>query len=387
MIGFIRWLEISLLYYENISSQKENGMLEGGLNLGYLHLWQTSDMRDDDTDDLELESAPDEELMDLLPRLPATMTNELVVLERIPMERHPAAVYLSGLAAGSRRTMRQSLDRVAQMIMQDPEVDARTFNWPAIRYPHAKWLAGALARELSPATANKIIAALRGVLKEAWRLGLMTAEDYHRAIDVDRVKGTRLPPGRKLEHGEMTAFFQHCADDRSISAFLDAALFAAMVGGALRRSEVVELDLEDFEADQKVLRVLGKRNKEDDVPITEATTQAIGGWVNVRGFDPGPLFCPVRKGGKIEIRRMSDQAVYDRLRRRALAAGLKRFTPHDLRRTTATWLFDSGADASAIQRFLRHADVGTSVRYDRRGEEAKRKAVEMFHVPYVPFCR
>jgi site-specific recombinase XerD len=274
------------------------------------------------------------------------------------------------------------------MVMGNPLDEpflAEWFNWPALRFQHTTWIRSRLSDELAPASANKCLSALKGVLKACWRLDLMTAEDYHRAIDLGQVRGTRLPPGRQLALGEMRAFFEDCAKDRSRGAVLDAALFAALAGGGLRRGEVTALDVENFDGDGEVLRVRGKGNKEREVPLASAAVAAISLWVNVRGFEEGALFCPVRKGDKLEVRRMSDQAVYKRLERRALRAGIKGFTPHDLRRTYASGMMEGGADIVAVQKLLGHADISTTVKYDRRDEKVKRKAAELFHLPYVAF--
>jgi len=80
---------------------------------------------------------------------------------------------------------------------------------------------------------------------------------------------------------------------------------------------------------------------------------------------------------------MTDQAILYILRMRVGQAGVAPFTPHDLRRSFISHLLDCGADISTVQRMAGHANVTTTARYDRRGEEAKRKAAALLIVPFV----
>ncbi len=111
--------------------------------------------------------------------------------------RHPAAVDLARLGPGSRRTMRQALDAVAGLVSGGRH-DARTLPWAALRDSETQAVRAALAERYAPATVNKMLAPLRGVLKECWRLGLVDAEAYQRAADVEGVTSTTLPRGRAL---------------------------------------------------------------------------------------------------------------------------------------------------------------------------------------------
>ena len=79
---------------------------------------------------------------------------------------------------------------------------------------------------------------------------------------------------------------------------------------------------------------------------------------------------------------MTPQAVYFILSQRAEQAGVKAFSPHDLRRTFAGDLLDAGADLSTVQKLMGHASSNTTAGYDRRDAKSKRVAVNKLHVPY-----
>src|SRR5215831_9019042 len=229
----------------------------------------------------------------------------LVALEALPADRHPAAVYVARLAPGSRRTMRQALDAVAG-IVTGGQATAATLDWSRLRYQHTQAVRTALAARYAPATTNKMLAALRGVLREAWRLGYVTAEEYHRATDLPAVRGSTLPRGRALTAGELRAFFGAVAEDaRPATRARDAALLAVLYGAGVRRAEAVALDVADYDPESGALTIRrGKGNKARVMYATNGAREALAAWLAVRGTEPGPLFTPVDKAGRIVLRRL-----------------------------------------------------------------------------------
>ena len=295
--------------------------------------------------------------------------------------RHPVAVYLARLAPGSRRSQGAALETMARLLTTD-RLGAEVLPWHMLRYQHTQALRAALADRYSPATANRHLAAFRGVLKEVWRLGQMSAEDLHRAIDLPSVRGERLPRGRGLSRGELRSLFDSCRRGKPADA-RDAALLAVLYAAGLRRSEVVALDFADYDQESGAITVRGKGNKERVAYIDNGAADAMRGWLSARGGEPGPLFVPITQTGDLVIRRMTDQAIYSILQTRAKKAKVKEFSPHDLRRSCVSDLLDAGVDISVVQRFVGHANVTTTARYDRRGEQAKKKAAKSLHVPFV----
>lgn len=304
-------------------------------------------------------------------------------IETSRADNHPAAVYIMSLAPGSRRTMKEALNTIAEILTSGRD-DAVSLNWAGLRYQHTAAVREELAAKYAPATANKMLSALRGVLKESWRLGLLNAEDYHRAADLKAVKGEKLPRGRALSRGEVRALFEVCSKDTSAAGSRDAALLAVLYGAGIRRSECAALNLEDFDAETGALVIrAGKGRKDRMVYATNGSRDALLAWLELRGDTPGSLFCPVNKGGKITVRSMTDQSIFYVLKRRGEEAEVKSFSPHDMRRTFISSLLDEGADISTVQQLAGHANVTTTQRYDRRGEVTKRKAAELLHVPYT----
>jgi len=301
----------------------------------------------------------------------------------LPADRHPAHVYIARLGSGSRRTMTEALNTIAALVTTG-KTNLETFPWPALRYQHTAAIRAALMERYKPSTANKVLAALRGVLKECWRLGYVTAEDYHRAADVPTIKAQTLPRGRALASGEIAALMGVCGRDTSPAGIRDAALIAVLYGAGLRRSESVGLDLPDYNQETGELVIRGAKGRKDRLGYaTNGSADALKDWLVVRGSDPGPLFCNINKSGRITIHRMTDQAVLCILRKRANEAGVASFSPHDLRRSFISDLLDAGADISTAQQLAGHSNVSTTARYDRRGEATKRKAAELLHVPYL----
>jgi len=297
------------------------------------------------------------------------------------MPRHsadnPAAVYRDSLSRGSYWAVHHSLETIVKLL---GGADPWSYPWHRLRYLDTARVRAQLVERYAPATVNKILSALRGVLKTCWRLGLMDAETYARAADVANVRAKTLPSGRAVERDEVRALFAACDD--TPAGRRDAAMLAILYGGGLRRAELCGLDVTDFDAGGCVLTVrAGKGQRDRRVFLAKSVCKVVRKWTAVRGGDDGPLFVPISSTGAVRITRLRGEAVRYILQKRQRQAGLTGITPHGFRRHYVSELLTAGVDVFIVQRLAGHADAVTTARYDRRGEGERRRAAESLQIP------
>jgi site-specific recombinase XerD len=288
----------------------------------------------------------------------------------------PVGVYLTRLGIGSRRGQSEALDTVASFLLGRPATGVDV-DWPSIRYSQTSAIRGWLISKYRPATCKRILAAVRGVLKESWRLGLMSHDDCARACDIAAIREESEIRGRALTNQEMNKLFAACDADASIGGIRDLALLSVLYGIGLRRSELVGLNFEDYDSINGNLSIDGKGGKPRIGPVLENVKVAMDAWVNARGNWDGPLFVPFVRGGKLSHRRMSAEGLALIFRRRGEEAGVESFSLHDFRRTFITDLLSAGADLSVVQKLAGHRNISTTLIYDRRGESAKIAAAKL----------
>ncbi|MGH6792380.1 MAG: site-specific integrase [Methyloceanibacter sp.] len=176
----------------------------------------------------------------------------------------------------------------------------------------------------------------------------------------------------------------------SLRGLRDRALLLLGFAGALRRSELVALDVDDIESDVDGVRVIIRRSKTDQegagdfVPIPNGTrlkpVAAILTWIEAAKISEGPLFRPITKGGTLRPRRLTDCSVAEIVKAKAEAAGFdaRVFSGHSLRAGFVTSALAAGADILRVMDQTRHREVRTLKAYDRRAKAFKGHAGEAF---------
>lgn len=264
----------------------------------------------------------------------------------------------------------RSLDEIPWGTMTRPSVTALMVKIGARKRGKGK---GAV---LAPATVNRYLSALKGVAREARYLGQMSVENYQGILDVKGAKGSRLPRGRAVARSEIDQLLAICDHDGRMQSLRDAAIIAVMLSTGMRRAALAAIDLTDLDWDQKRLKTIGKGDKESFKYLPPKVWQRLQLWLDVRGTAPGPLFLRIRANNKLTTYGLSGQGIYYVLTQRQQRAGLAHMTPHDLRRSFATWLLEAGHDLAKVQKAMDHSDIRTTQKYDFRGDAMLKELAE-----------
>jgi integrase len=176
----------------------------------------------------------------------------------------------------------------------------------------------------------------------------------------------------------------------SLRGLRDRALLVLGFAGALRRSELVALDVEDLEETAEGLLVRIRRSKTDQegagdfVSIPHGSrlrpVAGVRAWLEAAGITEGPVFRSIKKGGSVTLERLSDRSVAHVIKQRAEAAGFDPnvFSGHSLRAGFVTSALHHGADILRVMDVTRHREVSTLKTYDRRAKAFKQHAGEAF---------
>jgi integrase/recombinase XerD len=317
--------------------------------------------------------------LSLLPPLrKKTNTDVISQHDNAVLSSNPALAYLASLSSNrSDKTMRSLLNIIAKLIGYK---DLYECEWGKLRRHHIQGILKILSdSERAPATINTYLAALKGTALEAWMMKQIDTENFQHIKHIKPIRGSRLSRGRALSRIEIKNLLKTCEADNSSKGVRDAAIFSVLLGCGLRRSEIVALDHKDILWQEHALRVLGKGNKERLAFMPDGTMDRLQILVEeVRGDLAGPLFTRIRRHDDITTERMTDQAIYHILQTRREESGIAKFSPHDLRRTFATTMLENGEDIITVKDAMGHANIVTTQKYDKRGDERLRKASKRF---------
>ncbi|MCB1691732.1 MAG: tyrosine recombinase XerC [Pseudomonadales bacterium] len=239
--------------------------------------------------------------------------------------------------------------------------EAGIASWQAMKGHHVRaYVAGCHRKGLSGKSLSRRLSSLRTFFNWLGREGKVRGNP---AMEVSAPRdGKRLP--RTLDTDQVAELMAGDASDWHTKR--DQAILELFYSSGLRLSELVGADLTDIDWSEGAIRVVGKGNKERQVPIGSIAQSALEAWLAVREdlpvsgrtCDDDAVFISER-GTRISTRNV--QSRIDLWTARKMMPG--KVHPHMLRHSFASHLLESSGDLRAVQELLGHADISTTQIY------------------------
>jgi len=218
---------------------------------------------------------------------------------------------------------------------------------------------------LSPSTINVRMSAIRKLVGEARRNGMIGLEEAANLTDVPNVrqKGTRL--GNWLTR-EQAKELLAVPDRSTLKGKRDYVIIALLVGCALRRQELASLNIEAIQLREGrwvIIDLRGKGGRIRTVAVPIWVKQGIDVWMAAARIEKGRLLRPLSKTGKIVGDELGAWAIWSVVEQSSKQIGIEHFGAHDLRRTCAKLCRKNGGDLEQIKFLLGHSSIQTTERY------------------------
>jgi integrase/recombinase XerD len=319
--------------------------------------------------------------------------------------------YLESLKPGDGRRSAEDALQTLALLFTEGVCDAHEFPWQQVKAYHGAAAVNILREEGTPARlealrfnrdstrkyrqvppayaakhVQKLRNSLRRVLIECHKLGFLTEEERAAAIEIPTAAGKGSVRGRILSASEFRALTSACEVGARSQGPRDSLIMSLGYQGGLRVNEICALSLKDMKYDnrrgQVTVYVKGSKDTRGrTVSLQNGALIALEDWLEARGDAPGPLLCPVRKGGKVEVRRLTPTAVRQCCLNCAEKAGVAPFSPNDLRRSAVA--ARTGGRARRVQEAeTASSESQSSALFAAAGEAPPRVGTGAVHFPY-----
>ena len=245
-----------------------------------------------------------------------------------------------------------------------------------------KWKAIMMSGEgrkkpLAEATINRRLAAIKSLVNMGLNLGVC---DFNLA----RIKGETIQKYRDTTGIDKASFERilSTCNRQTVAGKRDYALLRLLWGNALRRNEVSQLSIKDFDPNAKTLQILGKGKgtQYQLVDLGTATTTAISEWLAVRpgkANEADPIFVALDFASIGH--RLTGDGIYKLVQRKTKQAGIdKQMSPHRIRHSAITAALDAtDGNVRKVQKLSRHKNLNTLMQYDDNRARDQREVTDL----------
>ena len=228
-----------------------------------------------------------------------------------------------------------------------------------------------IEKGLKEATVNRRLAAIKSLTAIGRQIGVCS-------YTLEDITGEKLKPYRDTTGVDKEAFIRVLAlaeqkravqTKRSrLKGIRDYALLRLLWGNALRRGEISQTNINDFDAESQTLSIMGKGQGREKqiISLPPQSARALSEWLIARGeSDPdAPLFIAIDNANYGQ--RLSGNGIYTIVDRLCKKAGIsKKMSPHRIRHSSITAALDAtDGNIRKVQKLSRHVNINTVMTYD-----------------------
>ncbi len=225
------------------------------------------------------------------------------------------------------------------------------------------WLASAAGAGAARTTLARRTSAVKAFTAWAVRRGLLAADPAAR-LQVPKAHRTLPAVLRQDQALAAMAAAKSGAQQGDPLALRDRLIVEMLYATGIRVSELCGLDIDDVDTRYRLLRVLGKGNKQRTVPYGVPAADALGAWLAegrpaLVTAESGPALLLGARGRRLDVRQ-ARTVVHQTV---AAVDGAPDMGPHGLRHSAATHLLEGGADLRVVQELLGHSSLATTQLY------------------------
>lgn len=241
------------------------------------------------------------------------------------------------------------------------------------------WLAAGASAGAARTTLARRTSAVKAFTTWAVRRGLLSADP---AARLQQPKAHRTLPAVLRQDQALAAMgaAKSGAQQGDPLALRDRLIVELLYATGIRVSELCGLDIDDVDTANRVLRVLGKGNKQRMAPFGQPAAEALHAWLSdgrpaLATAESGPALLLGARGRRLDVRQ-ARTVVHETV---AAVGGAPDIGPHGLRHSAATHLLEGGADLRVVQELLGHSSLATTQLYTHVTVARLRKVHDQAH--------
>jgi integrase/recombinase XerC len=243
-------------------------------------------------------------------------------------------------------------------------LDGQDRGWDGLSLPVLRsWLAASAGAGAARTTLARRTSAVKAFTAWAARRGLLAADPAAR-LQVPKAHRTLPSVLRQDQALQAMAAAKSGAEQRDPLALRDRLIVEMLYATGIRVSELCGLDIDDVDTRHRLVRVLGKGNKQRTVPFGVPAADALNAWLAegrpaLVTAESGPALLLGARGRRLDVRQ-ARTVVHQTV---AAVNGAPDIGPHGLRHSAATHLLEGGADLRVVQELLGHSSLSTTQLY------------------------